>query len=36
MARTGMEVLLDEDFAKQVRKEFENTDMSIALDPVVA
>ncbi|KAL5356744.1 hypothetical protein BJX96DRAFT_187442 [Aspergillus floccosus] len=36
MARTGIEVLLDEDFARQVRKEFEDADMSIALDPVVA
>ncbi|KAF9883634.1 hypothetical protein FE257_003106 [Aspergillus nanangensis] len=36
MARTGLEMLLDEDFARQVQREFDDTDMSIALDPLVA
>jgi len=36
MARTGIEVLVDEAFAAQVRREFDETDMSIALDPWVA
>lgn len=36
MARTGIEVLANDDFAAQVRQEYDETDMSIALDPWVA
>lgn len=36
MARTGIEVLVDEVFVTQVRQEYDDTDMSIALDPWVA
>jgi len=36
MAATGLEVLLDDVFAAQVKKEFDDTDRSIAQDPSVA
>ncbi|KAJ5232538.1 hypothetical protein N7468_005494 [Penicillium chermesinum] len=36
MARTGIEVLVNDDFAAQVKREYDETDMSIALDPWVA
>lgn len=36
MAKTGLDVLIDESFASAVRREFEREDMTIALDPWVA
>lgn len=36
MAATGLEVLVNDDFAAQVKREFDDTDWSIAADPCVA
>ncbi|KAJ6447307.1 amidohydrolase [Purpureocillium lavendulum] len=36
MAATGLEVLLDDAFAAKVKKEFDDTDLSMAKDPSVA
>ena len=36
MAKTGLDVLVDEEFAAAVKTDFTITDMSIAQDPWVA